>query len=103
MYEQMDCSIIILKQMTGNAFWVLGRGIFKGFVKHMGFFPHKYVSGHTAACQRHLTHWICVYFTLIKVGQQQFLLERSKKITYLFFWYTLKTNISPSPEAKSNP
>lgn len=37
MYEQMDCSIIILKQMTGNAFWVLGREIFKGFVKHMGF------------------------------------------------------------------
>lgn len=38
MYEQMDCSIIILKQMTGNSFWVLGQGIFKGFVKHMGFF-----------------------------------------------------------------
>lgn len=61
MYEQMDCSIIILKQMTGNAFRVLGWGIVKGFVKHMGFllFSHRYVSGYTATGQHPLTHWIC--------------------------------------------
>lgn len=61
MYEQMDCSIIILKQMTGNAFRVLGWGIVKGFVKHMGFllFSHRYVRGYTATGQHPLTHWIC--------------------------------------------